>query len=196
MEQRFFGRSGFQEGIYLRKLRRQGVRAYQKKLHPETLKRDCLPVLRLQYEAYSKQGSSFACRPCYLSSSVKGVEGRQMIWANNSFKMKLTHILKLEQFVLIWALISWCTKNFCIRNANILITELWPKLKAFVTVQWMIIGSALKIEVVMPMRLTSCDSRTGAAGVTCVSRCPENTRPITRPTLERNQTWMMPVRRD
>jgi hypothetical protein len=58
MEQRYFRRSGFQEVIYLRKLRRQGVKTYPKKLHLEILKKVCLPVLHLQYEAYSKQGTS------------------------------------------------------------------------------------------------------------------------------------------
>lgn len=48
-------------------------------------------------------------------------------------------------------------------------------------------NSELKIEVVMSTRLTCCDSRKGAAGVTCVSLCPENTRPLTRTTLERSQ---------
>jgi len=83
MEQRYICWSGFQEVIYLRKLRRQGVRTYPKKLNPEILKRDCLPVLHLQYEAYSKQGSSFACRPCYyhlLWKVVKKEGHRQLIY--------------------------------------------------------------------------------------------------------------------
>jgi hypothetical protein len=57
-----------------------------------------------------------------------------------------------------------------------------------VTVQCMNVGSVLKIEVVMPVQLTSCDSRTSGAGVTCVTFCTEHTSPITLPPQERNQT--------
>jgi hypothetical protein len=57
-----------------------------------------------------------------------------------------------------------------------------------VTVQCLNVESVLKIEVVMPLQLTSCDSRAGGAGVTCVTFCTENTSPTTLPPQEINQT--------